>query len=183
MEDNREGHNIAPKGAGGGIKGKGFKFKLGMKVPTNLASLFSSAALVTSAGAIVLSVALPGPQGPPGLQGLPGPPGPQGPSVIQSVFNNRYELVCGSEEVINVNLAKDDVLEGFLLSDGTDVNISIDVPQGSANLVSQDIVTGNDIKFCCVADISGNYSLSIAPQLCQEGIKGRSVTLVYWVTH
>ncbi|MEA1958300.1 MAG: collagen-like protein [Chloroflexota bacterium] len=182
MKDNREGYNIAPKGAGG--KGKGFKFKLGLKVPANLASLLSSAALVTSAGAIVLSVALPGPQGPPGLQGLEGPPGPQGPSVIQSVFNDRYEPVCGSEEVINVNLDKDDVLEGFLLSAGTDdVNISIDVPQGSANLVSQDIVTGNDIKFCCVADISGNYSLSIEPQLCQEGIKNRSVTLVYWVTH
>jgi hypothetical protein len=91
-------------------------------------------------------------------------------------------LTCGEETIINVNLEKDDLLQGFLLNPGMDATLSIAVPAGSSTLVWQDTNSEGGIEFRCVADNSGVYSLTIAAQQCTTGMKARGVTLVYWIT-
>mgnify|MGYP001765969012 CR=1 FL=1 len=166
-------------------KEKGTKVRASFRLPSILTSALAATALAASAAAIALTVTTTCeecPAGPPGPIGPEGPQGPEGVSSVQTVYSSEYELTCGEDTIINVNLEKDDVLQGFLLNPEMEAILSIGAVAGSSGLVWQDTNSGGDIEFTCAADIGGVYSLTITAQQCTTEMKSRGVTLIYWIT-
>ncbi|MFA5056151.1 MAG: hypothetical protein WC562_08315 [Dehalococcoidia bacterium] len=185
MPDDKEDRVLEGNDDGKKKKGKGTKARVSLRLPSGLTSLLAATALAASAAAIAITVTTTCdkcPAGPPGPPGPEGSQGAEGASCTQTIYSGDYELTCGEETIINVNLEKDDLLQGFLLNPGMDATLSIAVPAGSSTLVWQDTNSEGGIEFTCVADTGGVYSLTIAAQQCTTGMKSRGVTLVYWVT-